>query len=521
MRRTFIKIIVNCIIFCIPVCIIKANVAIDTVRVHYEQVEHNLLSKNWNSDVYSSPGVKSYQYAQKLSSLGVNYLDRDEKIAYMSQKGDRLNSWQIVANSYLPFKKSNVLWGTAYYRQDYIKNITYCSTADFDMLYPHIIADLYLHNSFTEEYSFSGGYAKKHNRWSWGLFSYFRALDEYRRKDPRAFNVVSELEIASGASYKVKEKYSVFCGAAVKRYKQSSSVRSFASAIKRKQFFMLGPSSYYAMFSTENILALYQGYTFGVNAGMVSHTGVGPELFLSYKRMNFDRADSKVNLTPVTSMIEDNSRSVLTWKGKFGNFTYGAKFLGEYIHRTGIEYLLGSVVYGVYPVKASFEQYYSTRLNLISSLLFEYNLENNFTIGLSPYGGIRNYDEKCLLPSQQQKIHTVNVGGDFILQKTFGKRNLLVLSFRGDFIKVIDKKQYLTDGKLIIKELNMNYERGKIMEKNFRIMTTDYFMYDAGLKYSFAFSDNLSLYISAHYAQRAFAVPKKNHCIEVSSGILF
>ena len=493
----------------------------DTVQLRDAQISRHKLSRNWNREVYTCPAVLVYRYGDKLSSLGVEYCARKEQFGYRTQDGDAFNRWKIGADSYLPFRGKHVLWGNASYEQKRLRGITMCSTADFDKLYPQISADIYLHDSFTEEYRFCGGYGKKSERWNWGVSGDFRALDEYRKKDPRAANVVSELEVKMGASRKFGDRYGVFLGGACQKYKQSSSVKSFADAQRLQQLLMMGPSSYYLRFSNDEILALYKGYVFGVAGGLFTRNNTGPEVFLRYRRSHFDRTISKVNLTPISSLREDESRAVISWKGTLGGCSTGVKASGEYVHRTGIENLLGSANGDLYPVEASFEQYYSTRVNVIGSIFFEYDFGGFLSLGISPYGGIRNFDERNLLPSQLQKIHALNLGGDLMLLKPLGSRHLIVVSGTADFIKIGEKEQHLTDGKLVVQEVYMETGRGLIIGQNFRQLTTDFFRYIVSARYSCAFTSSLGFFLEGSFSERLFAEPQENHTFILSAGILF
>ena len=150
-------------------------------------------------EVYSNPAAEVYRYHSSLTTIGLSgtYSQENEAVVMQQGRGNRYAAFD--ADSYIR-RDRNTLWGGAGYRVGRTMHTEWNENADFELLYPYVWADSVGGNLLSERYTFSGGFAREFGRIAWGIYADYRAEIEYRKRDPRPRNVVSDLNLATGAT---------------------------------------------------------------------------------------------------------------------------------------------------------------------------------------------------------------------------------------------------------------------------------------------------------------------------------
>ena len=117
---------------------------------------------------WQNPAVNQWRMSAGLTRVGAAYAAAD--------KG---HQWSLGADTYTRYKTST-LWGSASYSNGKDDNAVWCETADYDIVYPYILADSVGGALSRERYSFAGGYADRRGRWAWGARLSYAATLEYR-----------------------------------------------------------------------------------------------------------------------------------------------------------------------------------------------------------------------------------------------------------------------------------------------------------------------------------------------------
>ena len=108
----------------------------------------------------------------------------------------RLSSW-------IKLSDRTRLWGNARYTTGKETGVVWNETADFELLYPYVMADSFGGDLSLQEYAFTGGYSGRAGKFTWGIEGSYRAALEYRNRDPRPKNIVSDLDFAGGGSVRL------------------------------------------------------------------------------------------------------------------------------------------------------------------------------------------------------------------------------------------------------------------------------------------------------------------------------
>ena len=495
--------------------------ASDTAAIHRGVIEQSTLYNHWIPGIYDNPGVKPYQWQYALSSFFGRWHKRDAQTAYHVQEGRKSDDRSLSARSYLPLSQRDFVWGRATYEHQYITESALTSVSDYALLYPHVVADDVRHNSHTERYEFGGGYGMKRSRWSWGLDGNFRAFYEYRKEDPRASDVVGDLVGKAGASYCLNARYSLFAGIYAGKYKQNADVKSF-SGIGTNQLIQMGPAYYNNRFSDADVNVLYKGSTWGADAGLFAPRRNGAVLHLHYRHQKINRfVQDLTQLVPLTALYEHASGANAGWQQTLGRHRIAFQAEVSYIHRTGVERVLGERKGGVFPVVADFDQYYSERIHGMVSALYGYTARRGWGVEVAPFGGIRHFYEHTLLPDQQRKLNYFTLGGDLAARVHFRYRHLLLLQAHGEWMKNTGRLLMLKTGKLVIADFDKESKLGRILMADYKQQITDYFAWNISLQYSWACNDKLSFFLAGDYYTRMYAEPQSNWKYAVNAGINF
>lgn len=192
-----------------------------------------------------------------------------------------------------------------------------------------------------ETYRFQGGYAREYPKWSWGGMLAYRAMMEYRKRDPRPRNVVFDLNADVGMLWKTGERYAVGAALSVRKYKQTNQVKFFSESGAYKVYHLTGLGTDYVRFAGATSSAYYKGRAYGGSVNFYPHNRQGFTGSVAYKRLTFDKILPDFNDLPLAAVTEVKERTELAWLGKKREHMWLLKLRGEVKKRSGTEYLFG------------------------------------------------------------------------------------------------------------------------------------------------------------------------------------
>ena len=156
--------------------------------------EYEALPAKWIETVYTNPATRYYQHCTSLTRISLNGV-------YGTEGAADVSSW-------IKLSDRTRLWGNARYTTGKETGVVWNETADFELLYPYVMADSIGGDLSLQEYAFTGGYSGRARKFTWGIEGSYRAALEYRNRDPRPKNIVSDLDFAGGGSVRL-DKYVV------------------------------------------------------------------------------------------------------------------------------------------------------------------------------------------------------------------------------------------------------------------------------------------------------------------------
>lgn len=301
---------------------------------------------------------RRYRSSHSEIALGINHSKSNR--AAILQLGDGHTLGQVEASSYLHLNPRNTVWGEASYRTGTRRHIVWNSTADYLLLYPHVMADTLGGNLTNERYTFTGGWAgRTGRRTTIGAEMRFRAEHEYRTYDPRPRSIVTDMTIQLGAAYDLR-KYTAAANAGLRFYKQTNSVSFFREAGVIPEYQMVGLGMDYKRFSGSNASSYYKAT--GMVAGLDFRPSGETGLFLSarYDFTPYKRILPRYNALPLTTLYVQQIEAEGGWKQQKGRWGYSLTADISHERRTGDEHIAGNSSGSEYRIVDVLTMYHSS-----------------------------------------------------------------------------------------------------------------------------------------------------------------
>ena len=134
-------------------------------------------TENFVSQIYRNPAINYYAHTFSISEIQIGWEQQNANKAFLPQLGSENSHFSFHAFSYLPLGENSKTWGNAYFKKGKKEKVEWNETSDYLTVYPYVVADSVGGDMDFEEYYFAGGYAQEHQRFTWGVYANYRALE--------------------------------------------------------------------------------------------------------------------------------------------------------------------------------------------------------------------------------------------------------------------------------------------------------------------------------------------------------
>lgn len=320
-------------------------------------VQRRVVERWSNWDMMRGPyldnvALHAFRYQSSLSTFGFRMDGNRNSNTFLHEYGQGQNIYQLFANTYLQPSEKEHIWGNASYYNGKKYGIKWNSTSDYETLYPYIVADTIGGNMLHETYAFGGGYSRNINQIRVSGEVAYRSLQEYRKKDPRPRNIVSDLKVNTGIAYTFRGYHigaSVGCG----QYKQRSSVSFYSPLGTVLQYLSEGLGSSFNRFNSDDPAVYYRGYSYSASLHIASKN---PDKGLigeaTYRGQSLQQILTKLNEVPIH---QHQTRSVDVRLGYLftthnDHLRWMIDWHGNVSERVGTEHIIGEPKAGTYPI---------------------------------------------------------------------------------------------------------------------------------------------------------------------------
>lgn len=335
--------------------------------------------KAQNEDIFTNPAMRSFQSKVSLTEVSVGYDERHATTPIRLEQGDGHSRVFANVEAYQHNGKAT-LWGEAFYSKGSTRNIQFCETSDFELLYPYIMADTVGGKSQQERYRFLGGFSYPlGQRWQIGAEGSYSALMEYRTRDPRPKNLTGDLKAQFAVSYRVgKEQngYVLALAMHARKYKQTNELKLYNEVSTPIIYHLTGLGNDYYRFRGMNTSTYYKGYGVGGAIDWSRGNQMGWFAHAEYGYLDIDKIISSLNELPMANIKE--YREKISFGYRVGNQRniFGYHLSEEWTRRRGRENIFGTAQDNVYPRISTIAPYLANKVCLSTEVGFKHIFRN-------------------------------------------------------------------------------------------------------------------------------------------------
>ena len=198
----------------------------DSILVH--KAEYGLTRTRLMLEQLRCPALRNIIDIHSCSNASLTGNLQPSATAKVPQLGNGGRSFMVDASTIQHLGTADIVWGNASYENGRKYNVVWNETSDYALLYPYIMGDPRGGDMKYEEYRLDGGYSARIKRVYYGVELGYRALSEYRDRDPRPNNTVADLFAHIGAGYRLTKGYVLAADFDAGKYKQTNELGALA-----------------------------------------------------------------------------------------------------------------------------------------------------------------------------------------------------------------------------------------------------------------------------------------------------
>jgi hypothetical protein len=474
--------------------------------------EHQLQESLFAGSVYRNPAVHYYVHDSSLTELMLKGDYKKQDKATFLQDGDGREGYTFNVSSFMKLDPSTRVWGSAYYKNGTKKNVKWNESSDFSIIYPYVMADSIGGDLSSEEYYFSGGYAHKFNRLTWGIEGNYRALLEYRNVDPRPKNISSDLNVSTGISVPLNGNYSAGIALSLQKYKQTNEVEFLSELGAARVYHFTGLGMDYTRFSGGMTDTYYNGQSYGASVQLLPVGKSGFYSSLSFRQFSLEKIISSLNELPLANVSEQTLSSKVAYRQFNGDKEWGIKGAFLYKNRTGTENLFGDPASNIYPQIGKVEQYGNQQTSTLLSVYYSGAALSSYRFFLMPGVGYESLTMSYKYPSRS--IDHSALSAHFTSEITrMVKKSLFRIGAGFTYLKDIDSKMKLDD----ISEGGVK----RMLESNYSFLASDQAFLSITPRWDYALPGNKAFLIKAEWTHGWYTKQVSSDYLQISLGLAF
>lgn len=317
----------------------------------------------FSATVYENSAMRRGRLPFSLTEIQLVGDYQSQRQAVIPQLGDGSTLGAIDVNSQIEREKI-AFFGSARYDFGVRRNALFNETSDFLLLFPYVMGDSVGGDVFGQGYRFGGGVAADlPENFIVGASLNYRASIEYRQRDPRPRNVVSDLKADVGFAH---DFASHRLGFALKggRYKQTNALAFYNELGSPEILHFTGLGADYYRFRGKNASTYYEGFSLGGSADLLRKTASGFHASLGYDFFTFEKIITNLNDLPIAQVSENKINFEVGFSSLKNENRWQISFLGEFQNRLGKENIFGDIKDGNYPLLAQISGFQMNKIAL-------------------------------------------------------------------------------------------------------------------------------------------------------------
>lgn len=486
----------------------------DTLSVRQKILMDYFPMRHVVSKVWLNPAMMYYAKDYSLSNIQIGANFSDKGTAALRQEGNGGSHFRADANSYVILNDKSRVFGGVNYRNGKRNNVIWNESSDFALLYPYVTGDSIGGDFNFEEYFFAGGYTYSIGKWTLGALLDYRALIEYRNRDPRPKNVVSDLHIGVGIARFIGADYRLGIAAHIRKYDQKSDISFYNDLGSTSVYHLTGLGMDYVRFAGDKKSCLYKGSSLGGSIDLLPVSEKGFFATVTYKSFNFTKYLTDINNLPLVHMGESAVNGEIGYMNEKTDFDYGIRVDVSYNQRTGTENIFGDPVTGIYPQISEAKQYSNNYLQtMLAGIIGNSMIKRSFTWCVSPYIGWQKVNSSYGSVQRLMEFSSVKGGVNGDAAANLGK-SIWRLKAGVSYQANINAKMELTG-------MNMRSSRYQTLLSDYRFLSDNHADVNLALNWSYMLNNKQALQANVRWMRGMYKNSGGTNLWEVSLGLVF
>ncbi|MCJ7935820.1 MAG: hypothetical protein MUW56_19885 [Chryseobacterium sp.] len=446
----------------------------DTImeKIREEYSFERKLKNNINTNPASHMGARKYS----ITTFSVMTEDHDTPNA-LQQKGKGKSVWGAETSTLQIPDSNTVVWGNASYTQGKNKQMLWNENDDYDLIYPYVAADSVGGTMKFENYSFSGGYAKRINSFTMGIAGSYKAGLSYRDIDPRPKNISAHFSLALGANKMMFDQFKIGAYLEAEKYTQKHDLSFVSNQGFPMIYNMTGLGNYNELLSGKLRQAYYEGWTYGGGIQIFEAANRNWYFNFGMKKLNLDKFLTEFTDLNASKIDEQQLNFSLGKIFDAGKIMWGLSADGSSMERKGTENLFLNDNSRNYIQIGALEKYNHKISNLLFKGLLQIGKEAKSSF--IPFLGWIQEKEKYSNPLSIVEINRLVYGADYQWLKTFDPSLALSVGIGISMTDVYKKNSvFSSSGKVSINQM---------LQENYAFQSSDFWQARMDVKFHFSF----------------------------------
>ena len=327
--------IITLLLLAFPLLTVVRAQEASTVRRLERVGERMSESRHPSLLLYRNPSLMSYRYDSSMSEFHLGYKSRQTDRAVIAQEGKGNNEARFEASSYTRLSEMSTIWGSASYYNGKTKQLQWNENAHFRKIYPYVVGDDRGGDTKYETYDFTGGYARKYEKYDIGICMRYVSGKSYRTKDPRPRNTTLDVKLRGGGAWHAfaGSRLAAYVGA--EKYSQDSDIKFMNPLGVSMVYQMTGLGTHYFRFKGDGTSVRYEGSTFEIGAALMPNGIRGLSLSASASRRHTEKQLATKRDIPINDIFEDLFTAEAAWRNSSLTASQTFKFGARLADRDG------------------------------------------------------------------------------------------------------------------------------------------------------------------------------------------
>ena len=483
----------------------------DTVVVNRQQIaEQTSPIVALRDEFYSSPALRVFYRTYNFSTLAAQYTN-ESKDVYLQQIGAGSKGGGAYSESFNKNITGITLWGKAYYNNEKVKSVNFNESADYDMIFPYVMADTVGGDLNSENYFFGGGISKMLGKFRYGVQGSFKGLQSFRNRDPRPKNISTTIDFSLSIAKEFNAKQAFSVDLLLQKYNQNNALDFVNELGFPLVYHDAGLGVYNELLAGTKTQAYYKGKKLGTRLSFAPIDLKGFSATLEFNNLNVSKVLSSVS-DNVSTLTDNYLNLNLAYFGELGSQRYIFKLKSYFNDRKGTEATFANLGGPSLQKIVDGQRYNRSAMGLLLDAAYGKALTKlSWFLGIT--GNYAVQRESYDLPDRFMDVDLAKFGVYATVNKTLGKTQLSLNVNVSNQIAINSSYDWV--------DTKPNTAIYQMLTANYQYLSTNWIGVGAMARADFPFTNKVNGFTKINTSYLDYGEGNSNKAVSFGFGVLF